>query len=135
MGSKTIKLDDYSDLRKSFNYDKAKASRLAEACNEAIELEARLKYLKRLVEDNHELQPFLWKTADSKVIALNDIEDDHLKNIVGHITRNNGNLTEQIRAEAESRGIDVDQIVDTTPKLRAFVDDDYYDDWDRWGDN
>lgn len=128
-------LDDYADLRKTFNYDKQRATRLAQAMTEAAELNKRVRQLNKILEDNRELQPFLWRTANDKVLALHDIEDDHLKNIIGHITRNGGLPTEQLTAEAESRGIDVEaeSLPPTKMISHSAFDDDYYDDADRFG--
>jgi hypothetical protein len=130
------KLDDYKDLKKTYDYNKEKATRLAEAMTEAVEVEARLRYLKKLANDNIDLNPFLWKTVDGKVIALHDLEDDHLRNIVGHLVRHGRPINDQLRAEAESRGIDTGLIEQTTPQLRAYVDaEEPGGDWDDWRDD
>lgn len=118
------KLDDYRDLRKVYEYNKEKATRLAEAMTEAVQVEQRLVYLKKIMDENINLKPFLWQTQDGTVKALHDIDDDHLRNIIGHKTKYGASLSDEMRAEAESRGIEVDTIVKATPVLRARNDDD-----------
>lgn len=122
-------VDNYADLRKSFNYDKHKATRLAQAMNEGVRLQKRLKQLNKIKDDNTDLVPFLWMTADGQVIALHDIEDSHLKNIIGHVTRQGRTLSEQLIAEAESRGIDVE--AESLPPTQAITArSSVYDDYD-----
>lgn len=123
--------DNYNDLKKTFDYDKKKATRLAEAMTEAVEVEKRLKYLKTIMDNNTELRAFLWQTQEGQVKALHDIDDEHLANIVGFKAKHGSELSEEMRAEAESRGIDVDTITETTPRLKPFVDyEDYYQQWE-----
>lgn len=136
----TIKFDDYSDLHKTYDYNKAKATRLAEAMTEVKTLTDRLAYLKSVLKDNKELEPFLWRTYEGEVIALHDIEDSHLKNIIGHITRNGGTVKPEIIAEARSRGIDPAEFTKKALAIEAEVYDDDYDydydddyDDDTWG--
>lgn len=124
------KLDDYKDLRKVFNYDKKRATRLAGAMTEANELKRRLEYLNKILADNIELKPYLWQTVDGKVIAHHDIEDDHLKNIIGYLAKTNQPVSDELRAEAESRDIDINAIISQTPRLPSVIDDDD----DDWGD-
>lgn len=128
----TIKFDDYSDLHKTYDYDKAKATRLAEAMTEVKTLTDRLAYLESVLKDNKELEPFLWRTYEGEVIALHDIEDSHLKNIIGYITRNGRTAKPEIIAEARSRGINPDEFTNKRLAIEAELDDDDYDD-DVWG--
>ncbi len=126
------KLDNYNDLKKTFDYDKQKATRLAEAVTEAIEVTNRLKYLRKVIDDNEILQPFLWTTAEGVTKAIHDIEDSHLENIIKHLARNGRNVSEQLIAEAESRNIDVETLKATTLLTGDGIDDEYGDemDWD-----
>ena len=125
----TIKFDDYSDLHKTYDYDKKKATRLAEAMTEVKTLTDRLAYLQNILKDNSELEAFLWRTYDGEVIALHDIEDDHLKNIIGHITKHGKTVKPEIIAEARSRGINPDEYTKKQLVIEAELDDDDYDDW------
>lgn len=130
----TIKFDDYSDLHKTYDYDKAKATRLAEAMTEVKTLTDRLAYLQSILKDNNDLEAFLWRTYEGEVIALHDIEDSHLKNIIGHVTRNGGTVKPEIIAEARSRGINPDEHtkkVLAVPSIFGDVED-YGDDYDPW---
>lgn len=130
----TIKFDDYSDLHKTYDYDKKRATRLAEAMTEVKTLTDRLAYLQSILKDNNDLEAFLWRTYDGEVIALHDIEDSHLKNIIGHITRNGGIVKPEIVAEARSRGIDPVEFTKKKLAIEAeYNAEDYGDDYDPWG--
>lgn len=127
----SINLKDYSGLHKTFEYDKPKAELLAEAANEADQLQKRLKYLQDVAAENKDLQKFLWKTAEGEVIAIHKLEDSHLKNIIGHITSNAGTVSPQLLAEARSRGINPDEYVKPVRAVIAHsIEDDDYPDWD-----
>lgn len=112
-----VKFDDYKDLRKTFDYDKDKTVRLAQAINEVVELKKRIAYLEKLVDDNTELHPFIWRTAENKAIALHEIEDSHLENVIRYMARNERYIKDEIVAEAESRGMDVDTLKMQSPIL------------------
>lgn len=98
---------DYKELQKSFDYDKKKATVLAEALTELDEVAKRKKFLEELVQQHMDLAPFMWRTMEGKVIALHDIDDDHLKNILSYIVNKGRSVKEEIKAEARSRGIEV----------------------------
>lgn len=100
---------DYSGLFPTFDYDKTKATLLAELANETTKLQARLEYLQTIAKENAGLEKFLWKTGEGEVIALHDIKDEHLKNIIGHVTGSARELSPQLVAEARSRGINPDE--------------------------
>lgn len=129
--NKTLEFDDYSDLYKTYDYDKVKATRLAEAMTEVTTLEKRLQYLKNILNENVGLGSFLWKTEEGTVIALHDIEDSHLKNILGYITRKGAIVKPEILAEARSRGLDPDDYA----KKPILIEDRYEEDWrEEWDD-
>lgn len=117
------KLDDYKDLRKTFDYDRAKATRLAEAVTEAIEVKKRLDYLVKITKDNKALTPFLWTTAEGVTKAIHDLETSHLENIIRHLVSNGRKVSEQLAAEADSRGIDVETLKSTTRLIEANYED------------
>lgn len=108
----------YDGLAKTYEYDKEKATLLAEAMTEKLALEKRIKYLTELYSDNKNLTGFLWTTLDGTVKALHDIEDDHLKNILTHIVKHGGTISPQIKAEATSRGFDIPETTTTEVAMR-----------------
>lgn len=110
-------MDDYKDLRKTYEYNRAKATRLAEAMNEARVIEKRLDYLKKIADDNDALAGFLWETVDNVVIAYNDLTRTHLENILALHVRQHMEIPPELRAEAESRDIDVDAIEGIPPNM------------------
>lgn len=128
--SSTPLQDNYSDLKKTFEYDKPKAARLAEALTEAIAVKKRLDYLAKIVKDNKKLQPFLWTTAEGVTKAIHELEDSHLENIIRHLVTNGRKVSEQITAEAESRGIEVETIKSTIRLIDSGEDGDDSMDWD-----
>jgi hypothetical protein len=101
------KYKDYSALEKTYEYDREKASVLAEAVNEAAELGKRVKELGRLFTLNKSLHKFLWTDAAGKVTAFNDLEDDHLTNILSYQAANGIETPDELQAEARSRGISI----------------------------
>ena len=128
----TIKFDDYKDLHKTFEYDKAKATRLAEAMTEVTTLQARLKYLEALLAENVGLSPFLWKQEDGTVTAIHDLEDNHLKNIIRWVTRHGRTVKPELVAEARSRGFTVEDYTEKPRAIEAFVEDDEDDEYEEW---
>lgn len=98
---------DYDKLVKKNEYDKERAEAFAEAMTEFNELNKRLKYLTELINENRELTPFMWTTLQGECKPLHKIEDDHLRNILGHILNRGGRISAEIKAEAMSRGIEV----------------------------
>lgn len=128
-----IQFTDFSKLHRTFEYDKEKVELMAEAANEAAKLTKRLEYLQSVAKENEDLTPFLWRTAEGEVLALHKIEDDHLKNIITHITRNGGKVKPEIIAEARSRGINPDEHMTAALRItaRAYEGDDEYEEIDR----
>lgn len=108
----------YSELEKTYDYDKKKATVLAEALTEAIELKLRLDELERLIKLNGNLKKFIWGTAGGKAIAFHDIEDDHLKNILSYLPANGREIPDALKAEARSRGFSIPD-ENTTMRLVA----------------
>lgn len=97
----------YSKLLGKVDYDKEAAEQLAEALNEISSLEQRITQLKQVVNENEELHAFVWRTADNKTIAIHDIEDDHLSNIMMHLLRTGRPISRAIRGEAMSRDLTI----------------------------
>lgn len=108
-----MKFKEYTGLEKTFEYSKEKATLLAEAMTEAVELNKRLKYLETLCSENENLKPFLWRTLDGRVIALHDLEDNHLKNIMTHVLKRGDDISAEVQAKARSRSF----MIPETPAL------------------
>lgn len=131
----------YSELEKTYEYDKTKATVLAEALTEALELKMRLDELQRLIKLNNNLKKFIWGTAGGKAVAFHDLEDDHLRNILTYLPAHGREIPDALKAEARSRGF---TIPDESTPMRLVAgkkfngvevyeeDDDYDDDGDRW---
>lgn len=98
---------DYKKLNKYENYDKEAAEELAEAVMELNKINSRARYLEQLINDNKELKPFLWTTAEGVTLPLHKIEDDHLSNILSHLTNSLRDIPKSIIAEANRRGISI----------------------------
>jgi len=105
-----VEFKDYKELNKTFDYDKAKATLLAEAMTERLDLLKRIKYLEQIAADNADLTKFLWTTAEGKTLAIHDIANDHLRNILIHIVERGGTISAEIKAEAISRGLSIPEI-------------------------
>lgn len=131
----------YSELEKTYEYDKKKATVLAEALTEALELKLRLDELERLIKLNKDLKKFIWGTAGGKAVAFHDLEDDHLRNILTYLPAHGLVIPDALKAEARSRGF---TIPDESTPMRLVAgkeyngvevyeeDDDYEEDGDRW---
>ena len=102
----------YTKLLGAVDYDHEAAEELAEALNEIDNLERRVTELKQLVQENEELHQFVWRTAPGKVIALHNIDDEHLSNIMLHLLRNNRAINRAIRGEAMKRSLVIPRVVD-----------------------
>lgn len=98
---------EYKKLNKVANYDREAAEELAEALNELTAIEARVSYLKELVNENSELHNFIWRTGANNNIALHKIEDSHLENIMTHLLATGRPISREIRAEAMSRNLTI----------------------------
>lgn len=117
----------YSKLLGTADYDHEAAEQLAEAVTEVTELERRASQLKQIINENHELQQFVWHTAAGQAIALHNIENEHLENIMLHLLRTGRPISRSIRGEALRRNlvipatVPVDWDDDTTRRLRETV--------------
>lgn len=94
----------YAKLAGKVDYDHEAAEQLASALNEIADLELRVNQLKQLVTENEELHQFVWRSQDG-VIALHNIGNDHLGNIMLHMLRAGKAIPRAIRGEAMHRGI------------------------------
>lgn len=98
---------NYSKLNKYESYDVDAARELAEAMNEARMLKARLEVLKDLFHENTELHAFVWTTSDGVSKCLQDIEDDHFKNILAYIVGAGRKISKSLKAEANRRTVEL----------------------------
>lgn len=96
---------EYKKLDKTATVDNEAVSELAAALNELKIIEDRATFLRELVEDNDELHGFVWTTLDGRVMALHEIEDSHLANIMRNLNRRGVKINKQIIAEARKRKI------------------------------
>lgn len=107
--SEDLKLDNpmqkYSKLLGKIDYDHEAAEQLADALNEIEKLERTVRQLRQVVEENKELHQFVWRTSTNEAIALHNIDDDHLGNIMMHLLRTGRAIPRAIRGEAISRNI------------------------------
>lgn len=103
----------YPKLTAAPQYDTDAAEELAEVMNELREIEKRVVTLRDIVEENHELQQYLWTTADGKTAAVHNLEDDHLKNILQWQVNHNRPINKALKGEARKRGFDIP----TEPKV------------------
>ena len=110
----------YDLLEEKFEYDKEAATQLAEATTELVEIERRAAYLREVVKRHAKLKKFLWGTEQGVVIALHDIPEDHFRNILAFLPRNGREVSPEMKAEARSRGIDIDGGSGLAP-LRAIA--------------
>lgn len=127
----------YEGLHKTYDYDKEKATLLAEAMTERNLLKKRIAELDALADDNTDLHQFMWTTREGTVLALHDIKDDHLQNILTHIVAHGGSISPTIKAEAVSRGLDIPEASTTSRAIRYLnagreIDGDILDIEDIW---
>ena len=106
-GMENFRFKKYDSLEPKNEYDKEKVEELAEAMTELLTINKRRSYLERLLEENEELQPFLWTSMDGRVQALHNISDAHFNNIINYCVSRNRTIRPSIRAEAVSRGIEI----------------------------
>lgn len=102
----------YKKLLRIEKYDTEAVDELVEALNEITQLESQLKALKSLVNENDDLHQFVWRQGTGEVLALHNVEDGHLVNIMLHILRRNDPISKAIRSEAMKRGIQVPMALD-----------------------
>lgn len=123
-GVKTV--NKYAKLAGKVDYDHEAVEQLAAALNEITELELKVTQLRQLAEENQELHQFVWR-SENGVIAIHDIGNDHLGNIMLHLLRSNRAIPRAIRGEAVARGVVVPAAVpidwdDTTLRKRLRSD-------------
>lgn len=94
----------YAKLAGAVEYDQEAAEQFADALNEIRILDMKRDQLQQLVDENRELGEFVWE-SQSGVIALHNIEDDHLGNIMVHLLRRGSPIPRAIRNMAINRGI------------------------------
>lgn len=97
----------YNKLLGKVDYDHEAVDQLAAALNEIKALDRRATQLKQIVAENEELHPFVWETANGEVLAIHNIEDNHLENIMVHLLRNGRAIPRAIRGEAISRSLTI----------------------------
>lgn len=101
-GAESVK--KYAKLAGKVDYDHEAAEQLADALNEIAELDLKVSQLKQLVKENEELHQFVWRSQDG-VVALHNIGNDHLGNIMMHLLRAGKAIPRAIRGEAMHRGV------------------------------
>lgn len=98
----------YNKLEEKFEYDKEMATELAEAMTELVQVERRAEYLRNVVKRHGKLKKFMWGSEDGRITAIHDLEDSHLANILTYLPRHDREVSPQLKAEARSRGMQVD---------------------------
>lgn len=98
---------EYPKLLKTIDYDVDAARELAEAMNERYALMQRVQELTQVIDENDELKPFVWTTADGKSAAHADLSTDHVANIMSWHVENGRTLSKQIISEARRRKLAV----------------------------
>lgn len=66
----------------------------AKARTELTALNKRVEYLEDLVDENDELRDYIWTTQEGESKPIQDLEDDHLRNIVSHLASKMGHNVE-----------------------------------------
>lgn len=97
----------YAKLLGTVDYDKEAAEQLADAINEIVELRQRADQLEQIVHENDELKQFIWRTAEGQAIAIHNIDNDHLQNIMLHLLRTGRPINRGIRGEAMRRNLTI----------------------------
>lgn len=95
----------YSELNRVYEYDEAKATIMAEAMTEMVEIEKRKQYLIGLLDQNKGLRRFLWQDETGKVTAFHDLDPDHLVNILNYLSEQGQPISKPMEAEARKRNI------------------------------
>jgi hypothetical protein len=95
----------YGKLLSTADYDHEAAEQLADVINEIASLDGRINQLKQLVSENQELLDFVWRTAAGQTLALHQVDDEHLSNIMMHIIRRKAAVPRAIRGEAMRRNL------------------------------
>lgn len=100
----------YSKLAGKVAYDHEAAEQLADAYNEIDALKLKIEQLKMLTQENNELNQFVWR-SENGYIAIHNIGNDHLGNLMLHLLRRGRGIPRAIRGEAIARGVVVPAVV------------------------
>ena len=119
-------MKSYSKLEEKFEYDKELATELAEAMTELVEVQRRALYLQEVVKRHGKLKKFMWGSEDGRITAIHDLEDSHLANILTYLPKHDREVSPQLKAEARSRGIQVEGGNGLAP-IRAIAASSSYD--------
>lgn len=101
----SVDMKKYTKLLGKVDYDHEAAEQLADALNEIDGLKLRQAQLEQMVNENNELHQFVWRSSGKGVIALHNIDDDHLGNIMLHLIRGGRAIPRAVRGEAVQRGM------------------------------
>ena len=80
-------MNEYKLLTKQEDYDLPTVKELAFAMNELAQMEQRRAFLENLIRVNGKLKKHIWKDKNGFAIALADLQDDHLRNIISYWRR------------------------------------------------
>ena len=119
-------MKSYTKLEEKFEYDKELATELAEAMTELVEVQRRALYLQEVVKRHSKLKKFMWGSEDGRITAIHDLEDSHLANILTYLPKHDREVSPQLKAEARSRGMQVDGGNGLAP-IRAIAASSSYD--------
>ena len=101
-------MNEYKLLTKQEDYDLPTVKELASAMNELAQMEQRRAFLENLIRVNGRLKKHIWKDKNGFAIALADLQDDHLRNIISYWRRRyNDDVPQNVLLEANRRGIDI----------------------------
>lgn len=98
---------EYKLLNKVNDYDHDIANEVVEAMNEIAIIQGRVQFLQNLIDDHEKYQKFVWRTLEGINIAMHNLDDDHLLNIIKHLKDNGRSISKELRNEAISRGFAV----------------------------
>jgi len=82
-------MENYDKLVSAVVLDEEKLSQFARAKNELAAMEERVEELNEIIEDNEELEEFVWRDSLGIHTAIHDLDGNHLKNIVRNLPRLN----------------------------------------------
>ena len=101
-------MKEYNLLNKVEDYDLPSVRELVEAMNELAQMEQRRAYLEGLIKSNGRLKKHVWKDKNGFAVALADLKDEHLKNIVSYWKRRyNDDVPQNVMQEIARRNIDM----------------------------
>lgn len=100
-------MNDYKLLTKQEDYDLPTVKELASAMNELAQMEQRRAHLEDLIRINGKLKKHIWRDKSGFAIALADLKDDHLKNIVNYVKRRGDVVPPNVMREINQRNINL----------------------------